>query len=101
MQSDGNANLACRFYLVQLQASILHHSQAILKHLVGSAQPADVQLLFLGKVALGGGLVSRRPLSLQGRLVLALQSHDEGRRAVQLLRQLQLASSAGASTFYI
>ena len=70
------------YYLVGLQEFILHQSQAILEHLVGSTQPADVQLLLLADLALGGGLVPRRPLALHRGLVLALQPHDEARRAV-------------------
>ena len=84
-------NSKAQIYLVGLQEFILHHSQAILKHLVGSGQPADVQLLLLADLALGGGRVPRRPLALHRRLVLALQPHDEARRAVQLLAQLNLS----------
>ena len=85
-----------RIHLVGLQEFTLHHSQAILKHLVGSGQPADVQLLLLADLALGGGLVPRRPLALHRGLVLALQPHDEARRAVKLLGQLDLARPAVA-----
>ena len=83
-------------YLVGLQEFIFHHSQAILQHLVGGGQPADVQLLLLADLALGGGLVSRRPLALHRGLVLALQPHDEARRAVKLFGQLDLARPAVA-----
>ena len=85
---------ASRIYLVGFQEFIFHQSQAILKHLVGGGQPADVQLLLLADLALGGGLVPRRPLALHRGLVLALQPHDEARRAVQLFRQLNLARPA-------
>ena len=87
---------AGRMYLVGLQEFIFHHSQAILKHFVGSGQPADVQLLLLADLALSGGLVPRRPLALHRGLVLALQPNDEACRAVQLLAQLKLARPAVA-----
>ena len=87
---------AGRIHLVGLQEFTLHHSQAILQYLVGGGQPLDVQLLLLADLALGGGLVPRRPLALHRRLVLALQPHDEARRAVQLFRQLDLARPADA-----
>ena len=89
-------NSKAQIYLVGLQEFILHHSQAILQHLVGGGKPADVQLLLLADLALGGGRVPRRPLALHRRLVLALQPHDEARRAVQLFRELDLARPGGA-----
>ena len=87
---------AGRIHLVGLQEFTLHHSQAILQHFVGGGQPADVQLLLLADLALGGRHVPRRPLALHRGLVLALQPHDEARRAVQLFRQLKLARPAVA-----
>ena len=58
-----------------------------------------MQLLLFGNLAFGGGLVSRRPLPLEGRLILVLQPHDQGRRVVQLLGELKLARSKAEITF--